>query len=628
MSVSDPAVLAATLPFADQRHTGGTLRVVLTIIEHVAAAVLAIDVLVVFFSVIFRYFLHHPFEWAEEVARALMVGLVVLGAASVLARGGHSSLEILRSLFPERWRAHIDQLTRWIILAVSAGLFYSAIGLMMDSAGHTTPLGLPRQIFTVPLVIGAGLMTLFAVVRALEGPRKAVWQTFTGFVVVIAALLAFNMLIKGNDIPTWLLLAGGFFGSLIVGVPIAFALAFTSLLYFVFNPSMPILVYSQQVMAGTDNFVLLAIPFFVLAGLAMEVNGMSTRLIELLVRMFGRLRGGLNVIMVVATAFFSGLSGSKLADIAAVGSILMPAVRRTKQDANDAAGLLAATAVMSETIPPCINVIIFGFVANVSIGGLFLAGLVPAALLAMSLIIVAVIFGTKVDPEEAFPVRRSLWRLIGGAMVAVLMVFMIGRGITTGIATSAEISAFAVVYAIVVGGLVFRELTLKKIVHLFVRSAAMTGSILFIVAAATSLSYTLTIEQIPQWVAGQIIEFGHLYGSQVFLILSVLIMIVFGAVLEGAPALIIFGPLLTPIAVSLGVNPLHFGTVMVVAMGFGLFAPPFGLGLFATLSITGTRMQDVVKPMGKYFAVLFVTLILLTLVPQITMFVPQYFGFK
>ena len=172
-----------------------------------------------------------------------------------------------------------------------------------------------------------------------------------------------------------MLLAVGFFGRLALGVPIGFVLAFAALLYFLADPSLPLLVYSQQVMAGSDHFVLLAIPFFVLAGLLMESNGMSSRLIELLLRIFGRVRGGLGLITITATAFFSGVSGSKLADIAAVGGIVMPAVRRTRQDPNEAAGLLACTAVMAETIPPCINMIIMGFVANISIAGLFIAGL-------------------------------------------------------------------------------------------------------------------------------------------------------------------------------------------------------------------------------------------------------------
>ena len=293
----------------------------------------------------------------------------------------------------------------------------------------------------------------------------------------------------------------GFFGALALGVPIGFVLAFAALLYFLADPSLPLLVYSQQVMAGSDHFVLLAIPFFVLAGLLMESNGMSSRLIELLLRIFGRVRGGLGLITITATAFFSGVSGSKLADIAAVGGIVMPAVRRTRQDPNEAAGLLACTAVMAETIPPCINMIIMGFVANISIAGLFIAGLVPAAVMAIALAVLAVIVGKKINPDEAFEKRTPMLQLLGGALVAIVMVAMIGKGVTAGVATSTEVSAFAVVYALVVGSLAFRELSVRALAELFVRSASMAGGILFIVAAATSLSFALTIEQIPQQVS-------------------------------------------------------------------------------------------------------------------------------
>jgi tripartite ATP-independent transporter DctM subunit len=411
-------------------------------------------------------------------------------------------------------------------------------------------------------------------------------------------------------------------------VPIAFALAFAALLYFVSDPTLPMLVYSQQILSGTDHFVLLAIPFFVLAGLLMEANGMSSRLIELLIRMFGRLRGGLNVIIIAATAFFSGVSGSKLADIAAVGGIIMPAVRRTGQDPDEAAGVLAGAAVMAETIPPCINMIILGFVANISIGGLFIAGLVPAATLAIALAAVAIISGSRIDPHAAFEIRKPMAHLIAGAVVGLVMVLMIGKGVTSGIATSTEVSAFAVVYALVVGGLAFRELTWRSIVRLFVRSAAMSGSILFIVAAASSVSFALAIQQIPAHLSDAMVALGHHHGATVFVAVSALLMIGFGAILEGAPALIILGPLFTPIAQQLGVHPLHFGTVMVIAMGLGLFSPPLGLGLFATCAITQTRMEAVAVRMLKYLAVLFIGLMVLVYVPAFSLWLPAQFGLR
>lgn len=527
---------------------------------------------------------------------------------------------------PARWQPALIQFASWIIVAVSASLCVSSVGLLIDSWSSTTPIGLPQWIYTFPVVIGSLFMTLFGIANAVNGPSRVVWATLGIGIAMVAAVVGWNMLMPGLAIKPWMLLTAGFLGGLLLGVPIAFVLGLSSLVFFMADPSLPMLVYSQQVMAGTDHYVLLAIPFFVLAGLLMESNGMSSRLIELLLRMFGRVRGGLGLITITATAFFSGVSGSKLADIAAVGGIIMPAVRKTKQDPNETAGLLACTAVMAETIPPCINMIIMGFVANISIAGLFMAGLVPAAVLALSLAAVTIYVGTRINPDEAFDVRTPMFRLLGGATVALVMVAMIGKGVTSGVATSTEVSAFAVVYALVVGWLAFRELTVKSVAQLFVRSASMAGGILFIVAAASSVSFALTIQQIPQYLSTFMIGFAHSYGSTMFLLLSVVIMIIFGAILEGAPALIIFGPLLTPIASQLGVNPLHFGTVMVIAMGLGLFAPPVGLGLFATCAITGTHVKDVARPMMKYLAVLFVTLILLVLVPQFSLWLPTRMG--
>ena len=611
------AAVTSSWGFSHETHSGRWLARLARWTEILSGVVLAADVLVVFVSVVYRYLLHDPVDWAEEVARALMIVLVFFGAATVLARSQHVGVDLFRLALPPSWQPALVQLGHWIIAGVSGGLFASSILLLIDSYGQTTSLGLPQWLYVYPVVAGSLFMTLFGVANAVNAPARVVWGTLAAGVLLLVTVAEWNALVPAHAIPRGLLLAMGFFGGLFAGVPIGFVLAFSSLLYFLADPSLPLLVYSQQVMAGSDHFVLLAIPFFVLAGLLMESNGMSSRLIELLLRIFGRVRGGMGLITITATAFFSGVSGSKLADIAAVGGIVMPAVRRTRQDPNEAAGLLAATAVMAETIPPCVNMIIMGFVANISIAGLFMAGLVPAAVMALALAVLAVIVGRKINPDDAFEHRRPLLKLLGGALVAIVMVGMIGKGVTSGVATSTEVSAFAVIYALVVGSLAFRELSVRALAQLFVRSASMAGGILFIVAAASSLSFALTVEQIPQMVSGAMIAFAHQYGSTMFILLSVVMMIIFGAVLEGAPALIIFGPLLTPIAAQLGVSPLHFGTVMVIAMG---------LGLFATCAITGTQVKDVARPMMKYLAVLLAALILLVLVPSFSLWLPTRLG--
>ncbi len=597
------------------------------LVEAGAALVLAIDVAVVFCSVVWRYFLHEPLDWAEEVARALLMLLVFLGATIGLAKSQHLGIDSVRGLLAERPREFVVQCCNWVVLVVAAVLAYSGAELMSSARGQITPFGLPQVLLVAPVLAGGLLFLVFALRNLVLAPRPLVGASGAAVAVLCGVVIGMQSLAPGfwPGAGTWML--ASFALCLVAGVPIAFSLAFSSAVYFTLNPTLPLVVYSQQVAAGADHFVLLAIPFFVLAGLMMEVNGMSSRLIELLVRAVGRMRGGINLIMIAAVAFFSGISGSKLADVAAVGGIMMPAVRRCRQDENEAAGLLAATAVMAETIPPCINLIIFGFVANVSIGGLFIAGLVPAAVLALALGVLAVIVGTRADPAQAFPVQRPMLALLGGATIALLMILMIGKGVTSGVATSTEVSAFAVVYALAVGGLAFRELSWRKVYRLFVDSAALSGTILFIVASASSLSYALTIEQIPQGLAAAMVDVGRTHGTWLFMLISIGLLVVFGAVLEGAPALIIFGPLLTPIAVQLGMNPLHYGIVLVIAMGFGLFSPPLGLGLYATCAVTGTRMAEVARPMAKYLAVLFVMLLLLAFVPSLTLWLPNRFGF-
>lgn len=612
---------------SSNRGLAKRLESLLHVVEHFSAFVLLINVLVVFSSVVWRYWLHSPLEWAEEIASVLMGVLIFLGAATVLGRKQHVGITALRRMFPQAWQPAMNGISSWIVAGTSAILLFSTYEFLIDTRGQTTALGFPAWMFLLPAIVGAFFMVIFAIANATEGEPGVVWGTFAASIIAAGAVYFWNAHAgEALRLSPILLLTSGFVGCLFLGVPIAFTLAFSAVLYYLADDSLPIMVYSQQVVAGGGHFVLLAIPFFVLAGITMESNGMSTRLIELLLRMFGRLRGGLNIITIIATMIFSGISGSKLADVAAVGSIVMPAVRRTKQNPNDTAGLLASTAIMAEAIPPCVNLIILGFVANISIAGLFMAGVVPAIVLAVALAILAVIFGQRINPDDAFEHRTPLLRLIGGAMVAFLMVFMIGRGVVAGIATSTEISAFAVVYAFIVGGIAFRELTMRVCVRLFVRAASMAGSILFIVAAASSLAFALTIEQIPHYISDTMVHLGHTYGIYAFMIVATLIMIFFGAILEGAPALIIFGPLFVPIATSLGINPLHFGVIMVVAMGFGMFAPPVGIGLFATCAITKTRVEDVSKAILKYLVALGIGILLLIFIPQFSLWLPQYLG--
>jgi tripartite ATP-independent transporter DctM subunit len=617
--------MTGVAPFSGGRH--GSITFLIGLSDGIAAILLAADLVVVCASVLLRFLSNAPVEWSDDVARGLMVGSAFFGAASALARGENVSVSFFRELLPVRLRALVDATSALLVVLISGYVAFNAIKLGGLTSGQTTGSGLPLELTFYPMGVGALFMTVFA----LDIFRmRAIAEMIAGLViiaVVAGAYLAWDFLLPSSVPSSGTLMLFGFFVTLFGGLPIGFALALAALIFIWVEGALPGVIFAQQMARGIDNFVLLAIPFFILVGYLMEANGMSVRLIELLQRAVGRMRGGLNVVMVTSMVLFSGISGSKMADVAAVGSVLIPAARRSKQNPGGAVALLAASAVMAETIPPCINLIILGFVANLSIGGLFVAGLLPSALMAVVLIMVSIVFGRRpasmANVEPKLPVS-GLW---SGAIASFGLIFMIFAGFKSGFATATEISAFAVAYAILIGSLVFRELGLKSAMHSFVQAATRAGLVLFIVAAAQALAFTLTLQQVPHAVGDLMLSLSKTSGVWLFMLLAIVVLIVMGSVLEGAAALIIFGPLLLPVAVQLGIDPLHFGVVLVIAMGIGLFAPPLGLGLYGACLIGNVPIEQTVKPIVGYLGLLLLCLLVVAFVPAISTALPRAFGY-
>jgi tripartite ATP-independent transporter DctM subunit len=617
--------MAGVAPFSGGRH--GSITFLLGLSDGIAAILLAADLLVVCGSVLLRFLSNAPVEWSDDVARGLMVGSAFFGAASALARGENVGVSFFRQLLPARLQALVDATSALLVVLISGYLAFNAIKLGGLTSGQTTGSGLPLELTFYPMGIGALFMTVFALDIFRARPLADMIAGLVFIVATAGAYLAWDFLLPSSVPSSGTLMLLGFFVTLFGGLPIGFALALAALIFIWVEGALPGVIFAQQMARGIDNFVLLAIPFFILVGYLMEANGMSVRLIELLQRAVGRMRGGLNVVMVASMVLFSGISGSKMADVAAVGSVLIPAARRSKQNPGGAVALLAASAVMAETIPPCINLIILGFVANLSIGGLFVAGLLPSALMALVLIMVSIVFGRRpasmADVEPQLPVS-GLW---SGAIASFGLIFMIFAGFKTGFATATEISAFAVAYAILVGSLVFSELGLKSATHSFVQGATRAGLVLFIVAAAQALAFTLTLQQVPHAVGDLMLSLSKTSGVWLFMLLAIVVLIVMGSVLEGAAALIIFGPLLLPVAVQLGIDPLHFGVVLVIAMGIGLFAPPLGLGLYGACLIGNVPIEQTVKPIVGYLGLLLLCLLVVAFVPAISTALPRAFGY-
>ncbi len=603
-------------------------RAVAALIATICALILAAGVCIVTADVFCRYVLSNPIQWADEIAIAVLIAITFLGSALTLYRAEHLGVRVFRNALTGRHGERADGFAAWVVFTVSACLTWSSIPMLQSVEGQTTTSGmLPDSINYFPLLIGGAAMTVFALFHLSRIPRRALAESGLAVALIVAALV-----IWGTTAPASA--ATGIWTMLVLdaiclagAVPVAFALAAGSLGYMAVTNSLPILEFANEMQTGVGSFVLLAIPFFVLAGLVMGINGMSRRLIDFLEIIIGGVRGGLSVVMIVAMAVFSGISGSKSADVAAVGSIMLPAMRRTGYREDDAVALLAATAVMGETIPPCINMIILGYAANVSIAGLFIAGLFPAGVMAIGLILVAVLSaGRRTRTDRPVRSRVEIARTTAGALSGFALIVIIVGGIVGGIATPTEVSAVAVIYALIAGGLLFREMTWWSFADFLTRSASLAGMILFIVASAELLSYLLTVNLIPQTIAGALAGIGASSGVWIFLLIAMGMLIVMGSVLEGAPALIIFGPLLLPAAQKLGVHPLHFGILLIIAMGIGLFAPPLGVGLYTACAVGGVPVERVAGPIMKYLAVIGAALLLIAFVPAITLALPHWVG--
>jgi len=625
---TDMRTVAAVPQHLAARIAGSGLLVLRRTVEAAAALTLLADLIVVCLSVIYRYVFHDPLQWGDEVARGLLVLLAFLGGAAALAERRHVGIQALLSrLSPDR-RALVEAAGQWVILAVALALTYYAWDYSRTAADQVTSYGLPQNLFIYPMVLGGAAMSLFAAGHLIEVPARPRALALAGLILLVAVLLAWELYLPDSAPSPLAMLLISFALCLAGGVPIAFALCLCALTFLATDGDIPLAVFAQQAAAGIDNFVLLAIPFFVLTGLAMEVNGMSVRLIELLRRMVGERPGGLGIVTVLSMVLFSGISGSKLADVTAVGTVMIPAMRRSGQDPADGVALLAASAIMAETIPPCINMIILGYVANISIGGLFAAGLVPAAFMAAALIGGVFVMSSKAKPAPLEPSGRTLAQLIGSGIVSLGVIVIIFGGYRSGFATATEVAAFAVFYAIAVGAIVFRELSLAKTAKLFVAAATLSGMILFVVAASQTVAFVLTIDQVPQGLAHVLIALAHGHGGGwVFMLVSIALLIIMGAALEGAPALIIFGPLLLPVAQQFGFDPLHYGIVLIIAMGIGLFAPPLGLGLYTSCAVGNVPIEQTARPIAKYLALMLACLLVLAFVPEMTLAVPRALGF-
>lgn len=420
-----------------------------------------------------------------------------------------------------------------------------------------------------------------------------------------------------------LVLLASIFGLMLIGVPIGFAiLVGGSLTILTMMPGANLLVVPQQLFSGLDSFSLLAIPCFLLAGALMSSGGITTRLLDFANAILGRFKGGLAMSNVLSATFFAGISGSAVADTSALGRILIPAMIQSGYKRDFTAAVTAAANVLAPIIPPSIAFIVVGVLTNQSITRLFIAGILIGIVYSVVLLFLILWLARTHDfPVHGRTSLKELGRTFVMALPAIVMPVFIVGGIRTGIFNVTECSAVAVVYALIVGGLVYRELTLRKIFDALVSSAHLTAVIMIIVGAARIFSWILGYTGLPDQIADFLLATTD---SPVLFLLMVNVLLLFvGMFVEANAALIMLMPVLYPVAITLGIDPLHFSVVVVVNLCIGLITPPVGLCLNLTALMAGLKLEEAVRAIWPFLGAGFVVLGLLTYFPGLATWLPN-----
>ncbi len=604
-----------------QRLETGIARVV----GAVAAVALVLEVGLLLAGVVFRFGLDRPLIWSDELASTVFLWLAMLGAVLALHAGAHMRLSTIASRLPAHLRGPAAALAALAPLLLLLILIRPALDYMDDQSFIETPaLGWPDSIRTAAVPVGFALMILLSVLHLLQFRLRDVLPVAATLAAIAAALYVGHPLLVAlgnwNLVLFFVILLGA---GVLAGIPIAFAFALATAAYLLCTTNTPLQVMPGRMDEGMSSLILLAVPLFVLLGGLIELTSMARVMVAFLAALIGHVRGGLQYVLLGAMILVSGISGSKTADMAAVAPVLIPEMKKRGLDEGEMVALLAATGAMAETIPPSLVLIAIGSVTGVSIAALFTGGLLPGVVLAIGLAILA---RRRAGTENLAGVTRAPARVIGKtfliALPALLLPLLIRTAVIEGVATATEVSTIGIVYIVACGILIYRSFPLRRLYPLLVDAATLSGAVLFIIGAANGMAWALTQSGFSRALTTAMANIPG--GSLGFLGISILAFIVLGSVLEGIPAMVLFGPLLFPVARAAGIHEVHYAMVVILAMGIGLFAPPFGLGYYAACTIGRVNPDAALLRIWPYLGVLVLGLLVVAAVPWISIgFLPN-----
>jgi tripartite ATP-independent transporter DctM subunit len=594
-------------------------RVLKHIAEIPAAILVTAEIVVLLCGVIARYVVHSPLTWTDELASMLFLWLAMLGAVIALQRAEHMRLTAVIGAMSPRGQARTEAFAVASVALFLLVLIPSAWDYASDQWFIETPaLGLHDTVRAAAMPVGGALMAVTALSRLLRlGWRDAAW----GIAILAGGAVLLHIgapLLKGignwNLVVFFVLLLGA---GVLLSVPIGFAFGLATLAYLATLTHTPLTVVVSRMDEGMSSLILLAVPLFVFLGLLIEMTGMARAMVAFLAALLGHVRGGLSYVLLGAMYLVSGISGSKAADMAAVAPVLFPEMKRRGANEGELVSLLSASGAMSETIPPSLVLITIGSVTGVSIAALFTGGLLPAVVLALAL---AVIARFRSRNEDLSGVRRQKPRAVLRAFVialpALILPVLIRTAVIEGVATATEVSTIGIAYGVLAGLLIYRQFDWRRLFPMLVETASLSGAILLIIGTATGMAWALTQSGFSRQLAHAMA--GMPGGAAGFLAVSIVAFVVLGSVLEGIPAIVLFGPLLFPSARAVGINEVHYAMVVILAMGIGLFAPPFGVGYYAACAIGRVSPDAAMRRIWPYLLAVLAGLIVVAAVPWIS----------
>jgi C4-dicarboxylate transporter DctM subunit len=589
-------------------------------------AVLA-DLFITFVSTIFRYLFNSGLDWASDISSIAMPIIAFVGSAAYYRRGSGMAYTAVVDGTKGVLSDSLTAVGLFMTIALSACMLYAMPDFLVGEMMQTLPvLGINLAVTSVWMIAGFALFLLFAIEKMLRLPSRAQLIGLLATAVMALFLCYLQILSAEATLAVDPLAALGII--LVIGfvcaVPMALVLAIGGLAFLFTTGSAPIVAAPAMLQAGVSSFLLVAVPFFLLAGALMEVTGMARRLIDLIQNWVGHWRGGLLMAQIVSMYVFSGMSGSKAADVATVGSVMKQPLRERGYPATESVAVLVASAAMGEVIPPSIALLILGSVTTLSIGTLFIAGIVPAALLAVALMAGVLVRSYRFGFPKggAFSLRRAL-ASVPPAIPALLVPVIVLGGIVGGVASPTESSSFAVTYGLLAAFFIFRSVDIATMWEALRSASVVAGMVLLMMSTANLLSQAIVIDGLGAKL-GTLLE--GLTNPTVFLFVSLAVIIVLGFVLEGFPAILITAPLMLPIAQRHGVDPLHYGILLTMAVGIGVFMPPVGIGYYIACAIGEASPHDALKPTLFYNFFLILGLILCIVFPGVILGLPRLLG--